>query len=128
MLRLARFNVSEDAHEKSQRSVGLPVPVAAGYLMAVVLMRDHLTPVAAVAVVLFMAGVMISRLPLPNTKGKVTVAAVLIAVLNYFAVVIWPNWYTVAWWNIWNVVIVVIAAREARQFDAARVAPPAEAS
>ena len=122
VLRLARFNVSEDAHSKSHRSVGLPVPVSAGYLMAVALMRDHLTPVAAVAVVLFMAGMMISRLPLPNTKGKKTVAAVLVAVLNYVAVVIWPNWYTVAWWNIWNVVLVVVAAREARQFDARQVA------
>lgn len=125
VLRLARFNVTEDAHSKSHRSVGLPVPVGAGYLMAVVLMRDSLTPIAAVAVVLFIAGMMISRLPLPNTKGKVTVAAVLLAVLNYIAVVIWPNWYTVAWWNLWNVAVVFIAAREARQFEAAQASPDA---
>ena len=31
--------------------------------------------------------------------------------LNYFVLMAWPNWYTVGWWNVWNVVILAVAAR-----------------
>jgi CDP-diacylglycerol---serine O-phosphatidyltransferase len=110
VLRLARFNVSSDVHSKESRSTGLPTPIGAGYLMAIALMRDHLPPFAAAAVVMLIAVVMISRFPFPGVKGrKAATYAIFVGLANYLAVVFWPNWYTVIWWNLWNVVIVLIA-------------------
>jgi CDP-diacylglycerol---serine O-phosphatidyltransferase len=113
VLRLARFNVSSDAHSKESRTTGLPTPIGAGYLMAIALMRDHLPPLAAAAVVLAIAALMVSRLPFPAVKGrKAATYAIVVGLANYLAVVLWPNWYTVAWWNLWNVAIILIARFE----------------
>ena len=38
-----------------------------------------------------------------------------IGILNYLAVVIWSNWYTVGWWNLWNFWILVAAKSEDRR-------------
>jgi hypothetical protein len=63
---------------------------------------------------------MISRLQLPEFRGKSSVTvALLVGILNYFAVVAWPNWYTVGWWNLWNVVILLVAKSEDRRFQEA---------
>ena len=116
VFRLARFNLTSDLHEKADRTLGAPTPVAAAYLMALVLMRDQMPAVGAVAVVLIMAMLMISRVHLPELKGRgpVTVA-MLVGVGNYTAVVLWPNWLTVAWWNVWNIVILLLARAEDRR-------------
>ncbi len=114
--RLARFNLLSDAHSKARRTVGVPVPIAAGYLMAVTLMRDELRSADAMVVVLVMAALMISRWRLPDLKGFSLVSVMLcIGIPNYFAVVFWPNWYTVLWWNAWNVLILIAARREDRR-------------
>ena len=48
--RLARFNLSSDEHQKASHTLGVPTPIAAGYMMALVLMRDHIpVPAAATA-------------------------------------------------------------------------------
>ena len=118
VFRLARFNLTSNEHEKSRWTTGVPTPIGAGYLMAVVLMRDEIPPPAAAAVVLVMAALMMSRWHLPELKGRGFVSVALgVGVLNYFAVVIWPNWYTVAWWNAWNVVIVFAARAEVRRHE-----------
>ncbi len=114
--RLARFNLLTDAHSKASRTVGLPIPIGAGYLMATALMRDELRAADALVVVLVMAALMISRWRLPDLKGFSLVSAMLcVAVPNFFAVVIWPNWYTVLWWNAWNLAVVLAAKREDRR-------------
>ena len=45
--------------------------------------------------------------------------ALLVGILNYLAVVAWPNWYTVGWWNLWNVIILLVAKSEDRRFQEA---------
>ena len=119
VLRLARFNLNEDAHEKSRRSVGCPTPIGAGFVMAVTLMRDEMPIWVSAAVVLWIAGMMVSRVPLPNTKGKATIAAVLGGLVTFTILVIEPCWTTVGIWMGWNVVIVVVASWEARRAEAA---------
>ena len=120
VLRLARFNLSTDAHAKARSTTGVPTPVGAGYVMALVLMRDEVPVLAAALVLLVMAVLMVSRFPLPEFRGKSAVSlALLIGILNYFAVVLWPNWYTVGWWNLWNVVILLVAKSEDRRFQEA---------
>ncbi len=116
VFRLARFNLTSDEHEKSRWTTGVPTPIAAGYVMALVLMRDRVPVPASAFVVLLMAMLMLSRWHLPELKGRGPVTtALLIGVCNYLAVMIWPNWYTVGWWNVWNVVILVLARVAARR-------------
>lgn len=112
IFRLARYNIISDAHSKTATSVGVPIPIAAGYLMAIALMRDRLHPMVAVAIVLLLALGMASRWSLPNLKGRNLVTAMLlVGIANYTAVMIWPNWITVTWWNVWNVAILAAAHR-----------------
>lgn len=120
VLRLARFNLTTDAHCKARSTTGVPTPVGTGYVMALVLMRDQIPVAVAALVVLILAALMVSRLPLPEFRGKSSVTlALLVGIFNYFAVVAWPNWYTVGWWNIWNVVILLVAKSENRRFQEA---------
>lgn len=116
MFRLARFNLVTDPHSKARWSIGVPIPIGAGYLMAVVLMRDKIDPVLGAAVVLLAAVAMVSRRRFPNLKGANVVTAMLVVgIFNYLAVVAWPNWYTVGWWNVWNVFILLAAWNEDRR-------------
>ena len=116
VFRLARFNLTSDVHVKASRTVGVPTPIGAGYLMALTLMRDQVTAGAGAAVVIVMSLLMLSKWGLPELKGRGVVSAMLVVGLaNYVAVVVHPTWTTVGWWNLWNVAIVVAArARERR--------------
>lgn len=111
--RLARFNLLSDSHSKARRTMGIPIPIGAGYLMAAVMMRDQLPVTASALVVLVIAFGMVSRWRLPDLKGRGLVSALmLVGMFSYLAVIAWPNWYTVIWWNLWNVVILSAARRE----------------
>jgi CDP-diacylglycerol--serine O-phosphatidyltransferase len=115
VFRLARFNLTSDEHTKARKTLGAPTPIAAGYLMALVLMRDQVPVAAGAALVLVMAMLMVSRIPLPELHGRGLVAMMLLVGLgNYLAVLIWPSWLTVIWWNVWNVAILLAARREDR--------------
>ena len=59
--RLTRFNLTADVHTKAQKTLGVPIPVAAGYMLVLVVMREHLAPWVAGAVVLVLAILMVSR-------------------------------------------------------------------
>jgi|GEM_PF-1329444 len=117
VFRLARFNLFSDAHDKPARTLGVPIPIGAGYLMVLVLMRDAIPAAAAAVVVVLMAGGMGSRWRLPDLKGKNAVSAMLlVGMLNYFAVVFHPGWATVIWWNGWNLVILIAAQIQNRRW------------
>jgi len=128
ILRLARFNVTTDAHVKDRRTMGVPTPVAASYLMAAVLMRRELDPPVMVVVALVLAGLMVSRFRLPSLKGKTPVTVMLlVGIANYMLVVFLPSWYTIGWWNAWNVLIVLVAHTEDRREAPGREAPSSPA-
>ncbi|MCL4837591.1 MAG: CDP-diacylglycerol--serine O-phosphatidyltransferase [Thermoanaerobaculia bacterium] len=111
VLRLARFNLLSDAHEKDRRTLGVPIPIGAGYLMAAVLMRDAMSAQATAILVVVMALLMVSTVRLPQLKGRGIVSLMLlVGIANYLAVVAWPSWKTVIWWNLWNAVILLTAA------------------
>lgn len=114
--RLARFNLVSDAHRKSRQTLGVPIPIGAGYLMTLTLMRDRIPAFVAVAVILLLALSMVSRWRLPSLSGVNTVTGMLlVGACNYLAVVAWPNWYTVGWWSIWNVAILLVARSAERR-------------
>ncbi len=116
VLRLARFNVLSDAHVKERRTLGVPIPVGAGYAMAVALMRTRISALEGALVVVAMALLMVSRVRLPQMKGRSLVTGMLlVGICNYLAVVVRPGWGTVVWWNLWNVVILVTAWQAERR-------------
>lgn len=116
VLRLTRFNLTTDAHFKARRTVGAPVPVAAGYMLVAVLMRDQVRPSHIALMVLLLAGLMVSRIPLPNLKGRSFVTLMLfVGIVNYLVVVVRPNWNTIIWWNVWNALIIIVAWIEDRR-------------
>ncbi|HNX50380.1 MAG TPA: CDP-diacylglycerol--serine O-phosphatidyltransferase [Thermoanaerobaculaceae bacterium] len=125
--RLTRFNLTSDVHIKAHRTLGVPIPVAAGYMLALVVMRDHLATWAAGAVVLVLALLMVSRMRLPELGGSGLIGALmLIGIGTYFSVLLRPSWATVALWNGWNVVILATAAVAGRRREGA-AGPPAAA-
>ena len=110
--RLARFNLTSDEHEKASQTIGMPTPIAAGYMMALVLMRDRIPAPVAVTVVLIVALLMLSHWHLPEVQSHGLLGLAFgIGLLSYFALIARPNWYTLGWWNVWNLVILAIAAR-----------------
>ncbi|MEJ2086240.1 MAG: CDP-diacylglycerol--serine O-phosphatidyltransferase [Acidobacteriota bacterium] len=116
--RLVRFNLTSEIHTKAAHTLGAPTPIAASYMMALVLMRHQIGPVLAGIVVVVMALLMVSRLRLPELSGRGVVAySLLVGLVNYFAVIIWPNWYTVGWWNLWNALILIIARADERAIE-----------
>jgi CDP-diacylglycerol--serine O-phosphatidyltransferase len=116
LYRLSRFNLVSDVHTKARRTMGVPIPIGASYLMAAVLLRGEIPTVAAAVVVLAMAAGMVSRRRLPELKGMGPVTAMLlVGVVNYLVFVAWPNWYTAGWWTLWNVCIVLAARVEDRR-------------
>lgn len=120
--RLARFNLMSDEHSKATRTLGVPTPVGAGYLMALALMSDRMPAELVAAVVVVMGLLMVSRIQLPELHGRGLVAiALLIGMCNFIFVVFRPNWYTVGWWNVWNAVIVLLARAEDRRYEATEV-------
>ena len=124
VFRLARFNLLTDAHGKEKRTLGVPIPIAASYLMAAVLLREVLPPWAAAAVALIVSLAMASRWRLPDLTGRGLVSALLlVGLFNYVWFVAQPNWYTAIWWNVWNTVILLAAKREDRV-----LAPPRPAA
>jgi CDP-diacylglycerol--serine O-phosphatidyltransferase len=119
--RLVRFNLTSQVHSKASHTLGVPTPIAASYVMALVLMRDHVSPTVAGIVISVMALLMISRLRLPELTGRGLVPyALIVGIVNYFAVVSWPNWYTIGWWNLWNAVILLVARAEHRSLQEAQ--------
>lgn len=123
VLRLARFNITSEPAEKAARTVGVPTPVATGYVMVVVLMRAEIPPPVAAVVVGVLAVGMVSRVPLPELGGRgIVPATMMIGIVNYFVLVAFPNWLTVGWWNLWNVVILATAHWDTRRRERAQVA------
>jgi CDP-diacylglycerol--serine O-phosphatidyltransferase len=119
VFRLARFNLTADEHAKASRTLGVPTPVGAGYLIVLVLMRSEVPPWWAAVVVVAMASLMVSTWRLPEVKGRSLVTAFLIVgMFNYFAILFRPGWPTVIWWNVWNAVIVLAAMAQDRKREA----------
>lgn len=116
VLRLARFNLTTNEHVKDHRTYGLPIPISAGYVMAAVLMREEITPAVAAGLAIVLALLMVSGLRLPQPKRRSIVSWMLfLGIANYLAVVAWPSWRTIGWWNLWNVAILVVAWAEEKR-------------
>jgi CDP-diacylglycerol---serine O-phosphatidyltransferase len=126
--RLTRFNLTSDAHVKARRTVGVPIPIAAGYMLAVVALRGQLAPEAAAVLVVAFGVLMTSRWRLPELRGDGVGVCIVIGLGAYIGVLVHPGWVTVAVWNGWNVVILAVAALSERRLRRADVAEPVSGS
>jgi CDP-diacylglycerol---serine O-phosphatidyltransferase len=106
-LRLARFNLDSGALGKVT-FLGAPIPIAGGYLLSFVMVRD-LLPVWLIAA--GTAGValsMVSTLKVPKfRKGGLPIAMLFVGLLTFIAFLEWPSALTWHAWNGWNVVMIV---------------------
>ena len=116
--RLTRFVLTSDAHSKELRTTGAPIPAAASYLMAAVLMRDSMSVQAVALLVLVMSLLMVSKIRLPSLKGKnIVTAMMLVGIVNYIFFVFRPSWFTFGWWNVWNAAILVVAKFQSTRLE-----------
>ena len=105
-IRLARFNV--DTNELSQHTFqGCPIPVAAGYLVSFVIVRQML-PVWLIAVgTLWVAGCMVSTLKVPKLRrGQLPLVMLFIGLGSFLWFLARPSALTWHVWNGWNVVLI----------------------
>jgi phosphatidylserine synthase len=116
--RLARYNVCEDAHSKTRCTVGLPIPIAAAFLLAAVLIRNDLDAVWSGVVVLSMVGLMVSRWRLPTLTGTDMVSMLLVFnLINYAVLVVAPSLYLAAWWFAWMLISALVASVRDRRLE-----------
>jgi len=116
VFRLARYNITASAHDKGRRTQGMPIPIAASYLVAAVLLRDSLLPLAAVIIVVGMGVLMTSRWPMPELRGRSLVTwMLLVGLANYMLFLARPSWGTFAWWTAWNALILIASLAEDRR-------------
>jgi CDP-diacylglycerol--serine O-phosphatidyltransferase len=108
VLRLARYNV--DTGEISKYTFqGVPIPIAAGYIMSFVMVRDRLPLSLIAAGVVFIAVCMISKLKTPKFRRGFGLSSIMlyIGVINFAVFLAHPSAITWHVWNGWNLVMVL---------------------
>jgi CDP-diacylglycerol---serine O-phosphatidyltransferase len=106
-IRLARYN-SDVSSIGKVTFLGCPIPIAAGYLMSMVLVRDALSGWAIAAGTLLVAGAMVSTLKVPKfRKGEgLPPWTMFIGLAAFIAFLVRPSALTWHLWNGWNVVMI----------------------
>jgi CDP-diacylglycerol---serine O-phosphatidyltransferase len=107
-LRLARYNV--DSGKLSEVTfLGAPIPVAAGYILSFVMVRDQLPVWLIAAGTLWVAGCMVSTLKVPKfRKGAgLPFAMVLVGIATFVTFLVRPIALTWHIWNGWNVIMII---------------------
>jgi CDP-diacylglycerol--serine O-phosphatidyltransferase len=107
VLRLARYNL--DTSEISKATFqGIPIPIAAGYVMAFVMVRQSLPSWLVCAGVVALGVAMISKLKIPKfRKGNLPAWMLGIGIINFAVFMVRPGAITWHVWNGWNVVMVI---------------------
>jgi CDP-diacylglycerol--serine O-phosphatidyltransferase len=106
-LRLARYNL--DSGKLGQVTfLGCPIPIAGGYMLSFVLVRNWM-PIWSLAIgVALVAGCMVSTLKVPKfRKGGLPIAMLFIGMFTFIAFLYAPSAITWHVWNGWNVVMIV---------------------
>jgi CDP-diacylglycerol--serine O-phosphatidyltransferase len=106
VVRLARYNVV-DTEISSVTFEGMPTPIAAGYMMSWVLVRDSLPLSIIVAGTGLIAVLMVSTLKIPKFRaGGLPGITLLIGILTFTAFMLRPSALTWHVWNGWNLLLV----------------------
>ncbi len=104
-LRLARYNLGSTPLGEVTFE-GLPIPVAAGYVMSFVMIRNHSTPWLLGVGTVVLSVAMVSKLKIPKfRKGGLPIALMLIGIALFTVFLKAPSAWTWHLWNGWNVVL-----------------------
>jgi CDP-diacylglycerol---serine O-phosphatidyltransferase len=131
-IRLARFN-SDVSGIGKVTFLGCPIPIAASYLMSMVLVRDSLNIWTIAAGTLVIAGAMVSTLKVPKFRRGEGLPqwTMFVGLAAFIAFLARPSGLTWHIWNGWNLTLIVAnyvqlarkghlqAARKARHLKAA---------
>jgi CDP-diacylglycerol--serine O-phosphatidyltransferase len=106
-LRLARYNC--DNAPLSQRTfVGCPIPIAAGYLLTFVMVRDALPTWLVAAGTLLAAVCMVSTLKVPKfRKGGLPTTMMWVGLSLFVIFLVRPGAVTWHAWNGWNMIMIL---------------------
>jgi CDP-diacylglycerol--serine O-phosphatidyltransferase len=107
-IRLARFN-SDVSGIGKVTFLGCPIPIAASYLMSMVLVRDGLPVWAIAAGTVVVAGAMVSTLKVPKfRKGEgLPTWTMFVGLASFIVFLARPQALTWHVWNGWNVLLIV---------------------
>src|SRR5579859_4802021 len=106
-LRLARYNLDQGELGKVT-FLGCPIPIAAGYLLSFVLVRQWLPTWAIAAGTALAAVMMVSTLKVPKFRtGGLPVAMLFIGMGTFIIFLARPSVLTWHIWNGWNMVMIV---------------------
>jgi CDP-diacylglycerol---serine O-phosphatidyltransferase len=107
-VRLARYN-SDTGTLAKVTFMGVPIPIAAGYIWSMVMVRGSLSPWLIGAGTLAMAVAMVSTLKVPKfRKGEGLPSLMLfLGLATFIAFLLKPMALTWHIWNGWNIVLVV---------------------
>lgn len=107
VVRLARYNV-DDGKLGGVTFEGMPTPIAAGYMLSYVLVRDSLSLPIIAGGTLLLAVLMVSKLKIPKFRPGGLPFPMLIFGIGTFIAFMWrPSALTWHIWNGWNVILVV---------------------
>lgn len=106
-LRLARYNVSHDKLSELT-FLGAPIPIAAGYIMSMTMIRHSLPVWGIAAGTLWVAGCMVSTLKVPKFRrgGGLPFPMLLVGMVLFIAFLVRPMALTWHIWNGWNVIMI----------------------
>jgi CDP-diacylglycerol--serine O-phosphatidyltransferase len=106
-LRLARFNL-ETSDLGKVTFLGCPIPIAAGYLLSFVLVRQWMPVWALAAGTALAAVMMVSTLKVPKfRKGGLPIAMLFVGLGTFIAFLARPSALTWHIWNGWNMVMII---------------------
>jgi CDP-diacylglycerol--serine O-phosphatidyltransferase len=126
VIRLARYNIdtAEIGHYTFQ---GMPTPIAAGYIMSLVLVRDALPLPLVAAATGLMAVLMVSTMKIPKfRKGGLPFSLLLFGIGTFIWFMLRPGALTWHVWNGWNCLMVVANYVLLSRRGYLKAAPPAE--
>jgi CDP-diacylglycerol---serine O-phosphatidyltransferase len=106
-LRLARFNLDDGPLTKITFQ-GLPIPVAAGYLISFIMVRGALQPWLIAGGVAYIAGCMVSTTKIPKFRKGAgpPIVMLFIGLATFVAFLARPSALTWHIWNGWNFFLV----------------------
>ncbi|MEO6952589.1 MAG: phosphatidylcholine/phosphatidylserine synthase [Polyangia bacterium] len=107
VVRLARYNV-DDGKLGGVTFEGMPTPIAAGYMLSYVLVRDSLSLPIIAGGTLLLAVLMVSKLKIPKFRpGGLPFPMLIIGIGTFIVFMVKPSALTWHVWNAWNFVLVI---------------------
>jgi CDP-diacylglycerol--serine O-phosphatidyltransferase len=112
VFRLVRFNL-ETGKRGGAAFRGFSTPMAALYVLSFVVMRGSLPSWLGPLYAVSLGWLMMSSIPSPTFKGGgLSLGHLGVALVNTVLLLLFPGFVTFAWWNLFNLFLLVLVARK----------------